>query len=80
LVQILKGFADSYPHAIYRLLVNGTDIGTIVQDRLIRMQITDNRGIESDSIEIELSDHDGLVEIPPKGQRSKHGLVGAILD
>jgi phage protein D len=44
------------------------------------MQITDNRGIESDSIEIELSDHDGLVEIPPKGQRSKHGSAGAILD
>lgn len=65
--DLKKGFADSYPHAIYRLLVNGTDIGTIVQDRLIRMQITDNRGIESDSIEIELSDHDGLVEIPPKG-------------
>ena len=65
--DLKKGFADSYPHAIYRLLVNGTDIGTIVQDLLIRMQITENRGIESDSIEIELSDHDGLVEIPPKG-------------
>lgn len=58
---------DSYPKAIYRLLVNGTDIGTAVQDRLISMTITDNRGIESDAIEIELSDHDGLVEIPPKG-------------
>lgn len=57
----------SYPHAIYRLLVNGTDIGGIVQDRLIRMTITDNRGIETDSIEIDLSDHDGLLEIPPKG-------------
>jgi len=65
--DLKKGFTDSYPHAIYRLLVNGIDVGTQVQDRLIRMQITDNRGIESDSIEIELSDHDGLVEIPPKG-------------
>lgn len=58
---------NSYPHAIYKLLVNGTDIGTVVQDRLISMTITDNRGIETDSIEIELSDHDGLIDIPPKG-------------
>lgn len=57
---------DSYPHAIYKLLVNGIDIGTTVQDRLISMTITDNRGLEADSIEIELSDHDGLLEIPPK--------------
>ncbi|WP_198078258.1 contractile injection system protein, VgrG/Pvc8 family [Acinetobacter calcoaceticus] len=65
--DIERSFNDSYPHAIYRLLVNGTDIGTMVQDRLIRMVITDNRGIEADSIEIELSDHDGLLDIPPKG-------------
>lgn len=68
--NIKSGIADAldgYPKAIYRLVVNGTDIGTTVQDRLIRMSITDNRGIESDSIEIELSDHDGLIEIPPKG-------------
>ena len=53
--DIKQSFADSYPHPIYRLLVNGTDIGTIVQDWLISMRITDNRGIESDSIEIELT-------------------------
>ena len=58
---------NSYPHAIYKLLVNGTDIGTKVQDRFISMTITDNRGIECDSIDLELSDHDGLLEIPPKG-------------
>ncbi|EPF77280.1 phage late control protein [Acinetobacter gyllenbergii] len=65
--DVEQGFNDSYPHVIYRLLVNGTDIGTMIQDRLMRMVITDNRGIETDSIEIELSDHDGLLDIPPKG-------------
>lgn len=70
---------NSYPHAIYKLLVDGTDIGTTVQDRFIRMTITDNRGIECDSIDLELSDHDGLLEIPPKGQKSKHGLDGVTL-
>ncbi|KXZ63223.1 Phage late control gene D protein [Acinetobacter venetianus] len=65
--DVEQGFNDNYPHAIYRLLVNGTDIGTMIQDRLMRITITDNRGIETDSIEIELSDHDGLLDIPPKG-------------
>lgn len=57
---------DSYPKAIYKLVVNGRDIGATVQDCLIGMTITDNRGIEADSIEIELSDHNGLLDIPPK--------------
>ena len=65
--DIVSDVLNSYPRAIYRLLVNGTDIGPIVQDRLISLTITDNRGIESDSLEIELSDHDGLLDIPPKG-------------
>lgn len=65
--DIVSDVLNSYPRAIYRLLVNGTDIGPIVQDRFISLTITDNRGIESDSLEIELSDHDGLLDIPPKG-------------
>lgn len=56
----------SYPRAIYRLLVDGQDIGPKVNSRLINMTITDNRGFESDSVEIQLSDHDGLLSIPPK--------------
>lgn len=65
--NISDDLINGYPHAIYRLVVNGTDIGTRIQDRFISMSITDNRGVESDSIEIELSDHDGLIDIPPKG-------------
>lgn len=72
-IEITKGVKngvadvlDSYPKAIYRLVVNGTDIGTPLQNRLLSMTITDNRGLEADSIEIELSDYDGLLEIPPK--------------
>ncbi|WP_038343016.1 contractile injection system protein, VgrG/Pvc8 family [Acinetobacter sp. A47] len=60
-------FNSDYPRAIYKLIVNGVDIGSMVQARLMRLRIIDNRGIESDSIEVELSDHDGLLDIPPKG-------------
>ena len=67
LMNDVKEALDGYPRAIYKLLVNGTDIGGIVQNRFVSMTITDNRGIESDSLELELSDHDGLLEIPPKG-------------
>lgn len=58
---------NSYPQAIYKIVVNGQDIGGLVSSRLIRLIVTDNRGIEADTVEIELSDHDGLLEIPPKG-------------
>ena len=73
---------DNYPHAIYKILVNGLDISEKIQTRLIRLNITDNRGIEADTVEIELSDHDGFLLIPPKGAEldvyigwSNQGLV-----
>ncbi len=31
------------------------------------LELTDNRGIEADQLSITLSDHDGLLAIPPKG-------------
>lgn len=58
---------DSYPHAIFRVLVDGKDITQRAIERLNSLIITDNRGFESDSIEIQLSDHDGKLELPPKG-------------
>lgn len=65
--KVTENLDNSYPHAIYRIIVNGKDIGELVQTRLMRLTITDNRGIEADTFELELSDHDGLLEIPPKG-------------
>ena len=65
-MNLMNELDDSYPHAIYRLLVDGVDIGTKFQDRLISLTITDNRGMESDALEVTLSDHDGLLNLPPK--------------
>ncbi|MFJ3050869.1 phage late control D family protein [Pseudomonas nitroreducens] len=57
----------NYPVPIFRLSVDGADIAQLVSPRLISLELTDNRGIEADQLSISLSDHDGLLSIPPKG-------------
>ncbi|HAV3852036.1 TPA: DNA primase [Acinetobacter baumannii] len=69
----LKDAAESYqseteyPFPIYRLEVDGNDISPLVVDRLISLTIKDNRGLVVDSIDIDLDDSDGQLEIPPEG-------------
>lgn len=57
----------NYPHAIYRINVDGHDISRLIAPRLISMTITDNRGLVTDSVDITLDDADGLLDIPPIG-------------
>jgi phage protein D len=59
--------ANAYPRPIFRLLVNGIDISATVEPRLISIELTDNRGMEADQLDVTLSDHDGLLAIPPRG-------------
>ncbi|MDC4685469.1 contractile injection system protein, VgrG/Pvc8 family [Acinetobacter baumannii] len=56
-----------YPFPIYRLEVDGNDISPLVIDRLISLTIKDNRGLVVDSVDIDLDDSDGQLEIPPEG-------------
>ena len=56
-----------YPFPIYRLEVDGNDISPLVVDRLISLSIKDNRGLIVDSVDIDLDDSDGQLEIPPEG-------------
>ncbi|WP_000461122.1 contractile injection system protein, VgrG/Pvc8 family [Acinetobacter baumannii] len=63
---MFEDISNANAQAIYKIVVNGTDITSKVNSRLINMTITDNRGIEADSVSLELSDHDGLLDIPPK--------------
>ncbi|WP_368678443.1 contractile injection system protein, VgrG/Pvc8 family [Acinetobacter lactucae] len=56
-----------YPFPIYRLEVDGNDISPLVVDRLISLTIKDNRGLVVDSVDIDLDDSDGQLEIPPEG-------------
>ncbi|ANF87756.1 late control protein [Pseudomonas antarctica] len=57
----------AYPVPAFRLTVDGNDIAQIISPRLMSLELTDNRGIEADQLSISLSDHDGLLSIPPKG-------------
>jgi phage protein D len=56
-----------YPVPAFRLTVDGNDIAQLISPRLMILELTDNRGIEADQLSITLSDHDGLLAIPPKG-------------
>jgi phage protein D len=68
----LRDQADSlrrdltYAKPICRLVVNGRDITASLVGRLISINLTDNRGMEADQLDIQLSDHDGLLAIPPR--------------
>jgi phage protein D len=64
--KALLGDTD-YPVPIFRLTVAGNDIAQLVAPRLISLNLTDNRGLEADQLDIQLSDHDGLLAIPPHG-------------
>lgn len=57
----------AYPTPAFRLTVDGIDIARLISPRLMNLELTDNRGLEADQLSITLSDHDGLLSIPPKG-------------
>ncbi len=57
----------AYPVPAFRITVDGKDIAQLISPRLTNLDLTDNRGIEADQLSITLSDHDGLLTIPPKG-------------
>lgn len=57
----------AYPVPAFRITVDGNDIAKLISPRLMSLDLTDNRGIEADQLSLTLSDHDGLLAIPPKG-------------
>lgn len=69
-MNILSSLADTfanltnYPSVIYKIIVNGIDISSHINSRLINMNIQDHRGFVADSIDITLDDADGALEIP----------------
>ena len=42
------------------------DITQVISSRLISLSLTDNRGLEADTLDLELSDHDGKLALPPR--------------
>lgn len=56
-----------HPAPAYRLTIDGVDITPRINGRLVSLTLTDNRGLEADTLDLLLSDHDGALELPPKG-------------
>ncbi|WP_338884854.1 phage late control D family protein [Xenorhabdus sp. TH1] len=51
----------------FRLEINNKDISGKIQSRLMSLTLTDNRGLESDQLDIELDDADGMLMLPRRG-------------
>ncbi|MBD2793467.1 phage late control D family protein [Xenorhabdus sp. 42] len=52
---------------VYVLSAGDTHINVRIQNRLMSLNLTDNRGFEADQLDIELDDSDGLLSLPPRG-------------
>lgn len=55
------------PAADYRLVIDGMEITPTIDGRLTNLTLTDNRGLEADTLAFTLSDHDGALELPETG-------------
>lgn len=53
----------------YKVVVNGNDITTEIKDRLISLSIVDNKGFETDTVDLALDDSDGSIDMPPRGAK-----------
>ncbi|HGY3716529.1 TPA: phage late control D family protein [Citrobacter gillenii] len=51
----------------YRVTLDDKDITTSLEERLISLTHTDNRGFEADQLDIELDDADGQLQLPRRG-------------
>lgn len=51
----------------YRVTLGERNITPGIATRLISLRVTDNRGFEADTLDLELDDTDGLLELPERG-------------
>lgn len=60
---------DNEPTPDFIITIGSTDVSSRFKNRLISISITDNRGFEADTIEIQLDDSDGLLDLPRRGEK-----------
>lgn len=53
--------------ADWRVTMDGVDLSDRIRPRLISLTLSEKRGDEADQLDIVLSDHDGMLAIPPEG-------------
>lgn len=58
----------------FRITVDGADITAKINDRLLRLSITDEPGVDSDMIEVEVDNRDKVLQAPRKGAKIRAWL------
>lgn len=51
----------------FSIVIEGKDVTTVLDTRLMSLTLTDNRGFEADQLDLELDDADGLIALPRRG-------------
>lgn len=57
------------PAPAFRILLDGDNITRRVSDRLISLTLTDERGFEADTLQLEIDDADDGLALPPRGAK-----------
>ncbi|MCD9124001.1 phage late control D family protein [Cupriavidus sp. UGS-1] len=56
-----------HPKPIYRITLDGKDLTSSIAPRLIRLALTECRGEDADTLDLQLDDSDGALAIPKRG-------------
>ena len=59
----------SHNAPLYQVVVNGTDISSMVKKRLRDLTLTDSNGLDADLLDLSLDDSQGDIDIPPRGAK-----------
>lgn len=51
----------------FSVIIEGKDVTTVLDSRLMSLTLTDNRGFEADQLDLELDDTDGQIVLPRRG-------------
>ncbi|MBK1596459.1 phage late control D family protein, partial [Escherichia coli] len=51
----------------FSISIEGRDITTVLDNRLMSLTLADNRGFEADQLDLELDDADGKIVLPRRG-------------
>lgn len=63
----MSGKITAHPRVVVQIAVDGNSLDTFLRHRLINLTHTDNRGFEADTVDLDLDDSDGALDLPPRG-------------
>lgn len=51
----------------FSIVIEGKDVTSVLDTRLMSLTLTDNRGFEAEQLDLELDDSDGQIVLPRRG-------------